>query len=94
MIAEVPELDGAVTSRLMEPFPPVAEFSVGAPGGVAKAISSEVAETIPSPALVTAINWYFGDRLPESPVIVMGELVVPAGTQSDQVTPSVVDRYL
>lgn len=56
MIAEVPVLDGAVTSRMMEPFPPVAEFSVGAPGGVANGMLSEVSETIPSPALVTAIN--------------------------------------
>jgi hypothetical protein len=80
---------------MMEPLPPVAEFKVGAPGGVANGILSEVSETIPSPALVTANNWYLGELLPDSPEIVMGELVVPAETQLDHVTPlSVVERYL
>ena len=86
---------GAVTLRAIEPFPPVAEFKVGAPGGVASGILDEVAETTPSPALVTAISWYLGELGPLSPEIVIGEVVLPAEVQLDQVAPlSIVERYL
>jgi hypothetical protein len=55
---------GALKAMLKEPSPGVATRFVGAPGGVASGMLADVAETIPSPALVTAKIWYLGEVNP------------------------------
>jgi hypothetical protein len=77
------------------PLPGTTSRPDGALGADASGILDEVAETTPSPALVTAISWYLGELAPLSPEIVIGEVVLPAEVQLDQVAPlSVVERYL
>jgi hypothetical protein len=77
------------------PLPGTTSRPDGALGADASGILDEVAETTPSPALVTAISWYLGELAPLSPEIVIGEVVLPAEVQLDQLAPlSVVERYL
>ena len=77
------------------PLPGTTRRLDGALGADASGMLDEVAETIPSPALVTAISWYLGELAPLSPEIVIGEVVLPAEVQLDQVDPlSIVERYL